>query len=292
MMSAGQMTPATATDVVRGYRPGVVVTAHGPIEVPEKPARVVTLSEYALDTAVAVGVTPVGAIASAGHDGVAPYIADQVPDITVVGRAGQIDVKVIRALEPDLILASWQTDDALYAELSAMAPTIVPPDITEPGFDELRGWEYDVLVYAHALGRSDEAAVQLEATHKRAKAIRNDAASVVNDQRAVVVQWTSDGPLPLTTGTFSSVQLYRAGFSPVDGVLGTRISPDDLAALDADWLFIAPLGADGEAAYREAAEGLDLGETRVVVVDGAVWTSAAGPIAANLTLDDIEHAID
>ncbi|HLU36310.1 MAG TPA: hypothetical protein VKZ61_11095, partial [Thermomicrobiales bacterium] len=85
-VSAHQATPVAAVDVVRTYSPGVVMTGFGPVEVPNDPQRVVTLSEYALDTAVSVGVTPVGAIASTGRETVAPYIADAVPDVAIVGR--------------------------------------------------------------------------------------------------------------------------------------------------------------------------------------------------------------
>ncbi len=148
------------------------------------------------------------------------------------------------------------------------------------------------MVYAHALGKAKEAAVLLQEAHDRASSIRAADSSVVTGQRAVIVQWTGDGPVVLGPGTFSSVQLYRAGFSPVESAPGGPTSVATLSRLDADWLFIAPVGDDGQAAYEAAADELDLDETRIVVVDGAVWASAAGPIAANLIIDDIERVID
>jgi iron complex transport system substrate-binding protein len=168
----------------------------------------------------------------------------------------------------------------------------VPPGIAEPGFDELRGWEYDVLVYAHALGKAEDAAGLLQDAHDRARTIREERSSAVTGQRAVIVQWTAEGPVLLGPDTFSSVQLYRAGFSPVENAPVGPTSVAGVADLDADWLFIAPVGKEGQAAYREASVGLDPGDMKVVVVDGAVWASSAGPIAAELILDDIERALD
>src|SRR5690606_5776171 len=278
-VSAHQATPVAAVDVVRTYSPGGVMTGFGPVEVPNDPQRVVTLAEYARDTAVSVGVTPVCAIAGTGRETVAPYIADAVPDVAIVGRAGAIDVDAVRALEPDLILASWQPDEALYAELSALAPTIVPPDIEEPGFDELRGWEYDVLVYAHALGKAKEAAVLLQEAHDRASSIWAADSSVVTGQRAVIVQWTGDGPVVLGPERCVRAQLYRDGFAAVEGAAGGPTSGAARSPPVGDGLFIAPVGDDGQAAYGAAAGKPDLDETRVVMVDGAVWASAAVPMA-------------
>lgn len=274
--------PVTPADVVDEYTPGEVMTEHGPVSVPGSPERVVTLSEYALDTAVATGVVPVGAIATAGQDGVASYIASEVPDVTIVGRAGDIDVEAIRELEPDLILASWQTDDELYAELTRISPTIVPPSIEEGTPNELRGWEYDVLVYAHALGKADEAATDLQGMHDRVTALREGVAQPLAGHSAAVVSWTADGPDVLTSDEFSSVQLYRAGFVPVAESQTGQMSPEELALIDVDWLFIA---------YADDGRVPDFDGVVVVMVDFSLWASAAGPIAANLVLDDIEKAV-
>jgi iron complex transport system substrate-binding protein len=297
-LSANQnVRSVSPTDVITGYVDGTVETERGPIEVPANPARVVTLSEYALDTAVSLGVLPVGAVASTGMDGVAPYIAESVPGIKIVGAKGEVDVDAVSALKPDLILASWQTDDALYASLSEIAPTIVPPSIEEGEFSDLRGWEYDVLVYGHALGKAEETALALQELHERTDAVRDGAGQSLAGESAVVIQWTEVGPMILGPGHFSSVQLQRVGFLPVSNGQAEPLSIEELSRIDAEWLFIAPVGEEGEKAYEIAREETlerDIPAVRkgqVVMVDGSLWTSTAGPIAANLVLDDIEKSL-
>src|SRR5690554_1074591 len=52
----------------------VLETAYGQVKVNGQPKRVVALSEGAVDTTVALGVTPVGALATRGTDGLARYM--------------------------------------------------------------------------------------------------------------------------------------------------------------------------------------------------------------------------
>jgi iron complex transport system substrate-binding protein len=127
--------------------------------------------------------------------------------------------------------------------------------------------------------------------------VRDGAEQGLASESAAVIQWTGDGPVMLDPGHFSSVQLQRVGFSPVRYDEVEPLSLEDLSRLEADWLFIAPVGQAGEATYEVAREDAmfemipAVRKGNLVLVDGSLWTSTAGPIAANLVLDDIGKSL-
>src|SRR5690606_37499004 len=84
-----------------------IPTAHGIVKVGGEPARVVTLSEAALDTALAVGLKPVGSVATRGSTGVANYLQERAGDVDIVGTAREYNLEAILTLQPDLILAPY-----------------------------------------------------------------------------------------------------------------------------------------------------------------------------------------
>ena len=74
------------------------------VRVPEKPSRVVALSEPTLDAALALGVTPVGTVSGRGQNSVPGYLAEKAKDIPLVGGIGDLDYEKISSLKPDLII--------------------------------------------------------------------------------------------------------------------------------------------------------------------------------------------
>jgi iron complex transport system substrate-binding protein len=98
--------------------------------------------------------------------------------------------------------------------------------------------------------------------------------------------------------------LQAAGAEPVQAAIDLGDSPhsdplslENLGEVDADRLFLAAFGADGagalEAAQAEPAfQRLTAAQSGAATdVDGGVWSSSSGPIAAEQVMDDIEAAV-
>ena len=102
----GSDGPASAGGAAEsGGATRTVVDANGEqVTVPSRPSRVVTLSEPTTDNALALGVTPIGAVAGRGQDTVANYLADRAGSVAVLGSVGKPNVEAIGAAKPDLIL--------------------------------------------------------------------------------------------------------------------------------------------------------------------------------------------
>ncbi|WP_224419844.1 MULTISPECIES: ABC transporter substrate-binding protein [Modicisalibacter] len=273
-------------------------TAYGEVDVDGQPARVVTLYEGALDTALTAGITPLGAVATRGGDGVAAYLGDAAEGIAIVGTARETNMEAVVALRPDLILAPPRLPQAQYALLSRLAPTIVP---TTQGF-EPDAWKDEARLFARALGREtpvDSALDEIDnRSHSLAKRQPQPAPEVT------LARWMPNGPMVMSTRLFATGLLAAAGFTVEDGGVvkddrphSDPLSLENLARIDNDWLFLATLNAEGEAALEKARQSpafarLDVVQhDRVVPVDGQLWTSASGPMAASRVLDDIEAAL-
>src|SRR4051794_38904959 len=139
-----------------------VGTAFGDVAVPAEPTRVVTLAESALDVALAVGVEPVGTVASRGGNKPPAYLGNDAAAIPVVATVAEPNLEAIVEAAPDLILAASGLEQAQYESLTAIAPTVVPE---APGRGE---WQAPLHTYAEALGAEDELTGRLDAVEERA----------------------------------------------------------------------------------------------------------------------------
>lgn len=278
-----------------------VDTAFGEVTLPEAPARVVTLYEGALDTALAAGVVPLGAVTTRGGDGVARYLEAHLDEQrpAIVGVVREINLEAVLALQPDLILAPPQLPEAQYRLLSRIAPTVVPP--TEGLQPE--AWRDEARLFAQAMGREAEIEAMLEQVDARAAVL---AGRIAADEApsAVLVRWMPQGPMVMSAQLFTAGLLRAAGVAIHDaGLVRAGVSHSDplslenLARLEADWLFLATLNEEGRDALEAAKASpafarLDVvARDQVAAVDGQLWSSATGPLAALAILDELDAAL-
>ena len=77
------------------------------------------------------------------------------------------------------------------------------------------------------------------------------------------------------------------------------LSLESLDLLDADWLVVGTLAGTGEAAdalnqARDTPAFQQLGAVQsgqMAPVDGSLWTSVGGPLAAMQVIDDVENMV-
>jgi iron complex transport system substrate-binding protein len=272
-----------------------VSTAFGDVTVPADPQRVITLAESALDVALGVGVTPVGTTASRGGDAPPEYLGEDAAAIPVVGTVREANLEAVLEAEPDVILAASGLAQDQYDALSAIAPTVVPEAAA------MGEWEAPLHTYAQALGADDELTERLDAVTERAEALAGSGALTGT---VAVVRWMDSGPLIMNANNMPGKLLQAAGAEPVQAAVDLADAPhsdplslENLGDVDADRLFLAAFGADGASAL--AAAQAESAFTRLKAaasgatssVDGGVWSSSSGPIAAEQVMDDIENAV-
>lgn len=157
---------ASSSDAAGGDAafPRSIEHVYGTTEIPQRPARVATVSWVNQDVALALGVVPVG-MAAVEFGGNAEKSTDwfdaklaetegaQKP--VQWSEASGIDAEAIAAVKPDVILAVYsgitQED---YDRLSKIAPTVAyPKDVPAYG----TSWQQSTEVIGRVLGKEQEA---------------------------------------------------------------------------------------------------------------------------------------
>lgn len=130
-------------------RPLKVQHARGETRVPYLSDRPVTTDPAALETALALGVKPLGST-SWQRDGRQPgYLRAQTAGVENLGFALAPNVAAISRLDPDVVIGNDLSQKRYYDRLEEIAPTVfsgVP----------LTQWKADVRFFGEALGRSDQ----------------------------------------------------------------------------------------------------------------------------------------
>ncbi|MEA2117150.1 ABC transporter substrate-binding protein [Halovibrio sp. HP20-50] len=277
-------------------------TAFGDVEVEGTPERVVTLYEGALDAALAAGITPLGAVTTRGGDNVAEYVEAHLGNDrpAIMGVVREINIEAVLAQQPDLILAPAQLSDEQYQLLAQIAPTVVPH--TQPLAAD--NWEAEARLYGQALNRAGAIDEAIAAVDQRAAQLADAVADANVSGTAFLVRWMPGGPMVMSENLIATGLLERVGLD-VQGadLIGERgvhsdvLSLENLSQVDGDWLFLATLNEDGQEALEAAKQSAAFNrlnvvqQNQVVPVNGQLWSSANGPLAAQAILDDIEAAL-
>lgn len=268
-----------------------VTHARGTTEVPGQPRRVVVLDTGELDSALALGVTPVGAVRAPTSDGLLSYLRDETRDVEIVGEIGDPDLEAIAALRPDLILGSDIRVEQLYDELSAIAPTV---------FTETVGvtWKENLLLHAEALGKKRQARRLLAAYESRAEQV---GSTVPDDTEVSVVRFVPGEIRLYARESFVGTVLDDAGIARPAAQdvaeFAVTVSPEQIGKAAGDHVFVATYGDPAETDQPDVLGGplwrrlpaVRAGD--VTTVDDDVWMLGIGIGAAQMVLDDLETTL-
>ena len=281
--SSGPAEPApTATEgaTAAGY---AVEHARGTAELASAPQRVVTLEPVETDTAVALGVVPVGAAVLSVEAGVPAYLGEDAQAIEVVGTVPEPSLEAVAALEPDLILGTESRHADLYDQLAGIAPTVFMATQTDP-------WQENVLLVGRALGRETDAQALLDAYDERCAQLQEDydvsgTAQLLRPRDGIVSAY---GPR-----SFAGSTLECVGFSTPEQDWGEDISvdlsPERVTEAAADLVLVSAADPADPAAVP-AEIPLNAGAfPDVRVVDQSYWISGVGPLGGQAVLDDVEQ---
>ncbi|MDV6231089.1 iron-siderophore ABC transporter substrate-binding protein [Rhodococcus cercidiphylli] len=281
---------------------GVVVTdMFGDVEVPANPQRVVALGWSDAETALALGVQPVGASdwLGVGGNGLGPWVDESYDtDPTIVGTF-DVNMESVAALEPDLILWTRSTNDkAVYDDLSDIAPTVAAP----PGTDVAYGttWDGQTEIVAQALGKVDEG-----------KQLVDETEALFENTIAANPEF-ADKTVAVGTLYSGQVGAYVRGDTRVDfleslgltntpavqdraepGAFSIELSEENISALDADLTVMFPIGTGPEVITdNPSIQGLPSArDGRLVVLDDTNLSNAFSAASVAGTRYALENAV-
>ncbi|MBT2391155.1 iron-siderophore ABC transporter substrate-binding protein [Streptomyces sp. ISL-1] len=273
-----------------------VKTAMGDVQVPDAPRRVVVLDTAELDSAITLGVKPVGAAHADVESGFLNYLSkEQVAGVKDVGAITQPNLEAVAALKPDLILTSKVRDGDKYDKLKAIAPTVMTESTGHP-------WKENFQVHADALGKKDEAAKIVSAYDAHTKKVTDAlggrekaAATKVNVVRFVEgADIRIYGKRNYIATILADVGLGRPAITDKakDG-FSYDVSPEKIDLAAADVVFHSTYG-DPKKAKQTQTLGSGLWKNlpavrngRAFQVDDQLWIQGIGYTAAGKILDEL-----
>jgi iron complex transport system substrate-binding protein len=238
---------AAAADSSSDAFPVSVDTKFGAVTVEEEPLRVVALGWGDAETALALGVQPVGASdwLGFGGSGVGPWAEDLYDEDPEIIGTLEPSYEAIAALEPDLILdTKGSGDEERYERLSEIATTVGVP---EGGDSYLTTSAQQMELVSTALGLADtgdELNAEVAAAFEAAAAAHPEFAG----KTITVAAFTSEGWGAYIDGVDRVEFMKSLGFelSPTIASLtpdgfSVPISSEQLDLLEADVLITFPI---------------------------------------------------
>lgn len=271
---------------------GTVEHAMGVAEVPDDPQRVVVLTNEGTEAVLALGVTPVGAARSWLGDPWYPHIEAMMGEAVNLGKESAVNLELVAALQPDLILGNKQRHEEIHPQLSAIAPTVIS--------ERLRGdWRKNFELYAVALGKEDAAAEALSGFEANVAAL-SDKLGDFTDEEVSVIRFLPAQIRIYQLDSFSGFILQEVGFKRPENQnvneFAIRTGKESIPDMDGSRIFHFTwdtgdgkgLAARDDAMADPLWQSLDAVKAgNVHEVSDPIWNTAGGIIAANLMLEDI-----
>lgn len=269
-----------------------VTDSMGTVAVPDAPKRIVVLTNEGTEALLALGVTPVGAANSWNGDPWWDHISDAMDGAEPVGKESAVNLELIAALEPDLILANKQRHEEIYPQLTAIAPTVMSK--------ELRGdWKINFRLYAEALGKEQEADAAIADYDASVADLRDKLGDHLNEEVSVI-RFVPGQIRIYQLDSFSGVLLKDIGFHrPANQNVeefAIRTGKESIPDMDGDRIFYFTYDTgDGKGTSLEEEVLADplwqslsaVKAGKVHQVSDAIWNTAGGILAAKLMLHDI-----
>jgi iron complex transport system substrate-binding protein len=293
VVSSCNQAPQTGATDRTATAERIVKHALGETKVPANAQRVIALDNAVLDTAIALGVKPIGA---ALYPGTTSYLGeDKTQGIETVGSSpAPPSLEKIASLQPDLILGIAVVHKQLYGQLSQIAPTVLAEDSGREG-----NWKKHMTLYAEALGKTEVAQNLLNDYNKRIDRLKQQLGEQLPKTRVSLVAGFQDRLGFYTTASFpgsilQDIGLPRPPAQEKENIFASQVSREDLKSINGDVIFLIRNAIDpnntivNQFKQDPVFSQLDaVKQNRVHVVDGKVWTVGRSILAANRILDDL-----
>lgn len=251
---SGSSTDSASSGSSDAAFPVSITTGLGTTTIESAPKRVVALGWGDAETALELGVQPVGASdwLAFGGDGVGPWLTGAYDKSPKIIQTLEPSYEDILKLNPDVILdVKSSGDKERYDKLSAIAPTVAIP---KGGANYLASTEQQTTMIAKALGKESEGKKLLSGLDDAYAAARK-AHPDFEGKTAVVGAYSSEGFGAYASTDSRSTFMRNLGFEipkAIDEQAGkefsVHLSDENLDLLDADLTLILPIYVDASEA--------------------------------------------
>lgn len=204
---------------------------------------VITGAMEAMEDAVLLGVSPVGAVTVAGE--FPDVYSSAMENAESIGEKQEPNFEKILELQPDVILGTTKFPEEVVEKLEKIAPTILVSHISSDGKANLQ-------LMAALAGKEAQADQILAEYEENVEAAKSTLTEQLADEKAAAVRIRGGEMFVYPEDVFFNTVLYgELGLAVPEEVQKAEaqeaISVEQLADMNPDYLFLQiPEGADGE----------------------------------------------
>lgn len=286
-------TTSTEAEASKAADAGARVVEHamGSTTITGTPTRVVTLFQGATDSALLLGVKPLGAVESWSEKPVYEYLRSQMDGVENLGIETQPNLEAIIALKPDLIIASKLRHEKIYTQLSEIAPTVMVPEVYV--------WKETLDITGKALNKEKESNDFLKTWDEKTAYFKEKAADKIKDKKISIVDFRADHARIVYNG-FAALVLKDMGIERPDSQKGSEWgvmlqSEEAIPQMEGDIIFDQTNLTEGEnITFRDKwvanplwANLTAVKNNEVHPVNSIYWNAGGGPQSAMLMLQQV-----
>ncbi|WP_340022381.1 iron-siderophore ABC transporter substrate-binding protein [Paenibacillus sp. FSL K6-1096] len=278
--------PDSSSDEVR-----TIKHVMGETQITGTPVRVVSLYQGANDASAAFGIKPVGIVESWLQKPVYEYLRAELGDVQQIGTETQPNLEEIYKLKPDVIFANKTRHEAIYDQLSQIAPTVMT--------DLVYDWKGTVKLMGEVMNQQDKSDKLLADWDNRVADFKQKMGDKLPIE-ATITNFREDHARIFYMGYAGGI-LKELGFTRPPGhdadVWGVQLtSKENIPDMNADVIFNFNSGNDEAAVQKLFSDwtshplwkNLDaVRNNQVYQVDEVSWNMAGGIISANQMLDSL-----
>lgn len=268
----------------------------GETQIKGTPVRIVSLYQGANDASVAYGIKPVGIVESWLEKPVYEYLRADLGDIAQIGTEVQPNLEEIYKLKPDVIFANKIRHEAIYDQLSQIAPTVMTGEVYD--------WKATVKLMGEVLNQQDKAAELMGEWDSRVADFKQKMGDRLPIE-ATITNFREDHARIFYMGYAGGI-LKELGFTRPEGhdsdTWGVQLtSKESIPDMNADVIFNFNSGTDEAAVNKLYTDwtshplwkNLDaVKNNQVHMVDEVAWNMAGGILSAHLMLDSLYEMFD
>lgn len=254
------------------------------LKIAESAGRVVVFGETELVNLFELGVVPAAVALPDNLEALPASVTDffgpmiDINSFPVVGNYSNPDIAAIEAVDPTLIIASDNLDQATVEKLQALAPVVTTPSAPEK-------WQDNFRAIATAIEKEDEADSKLLSFQSRAEMVtgmwQGEAPSLS------MLNALGPGFTRVGDGSFAALIAQAAGLANF-GATGP-VEPAQFGELDGQYLVYAFNEGNDPAALPEWAAIPAVQAEHAYPVEGNSWFMSTSYPAAMNVISDIEH---
>ncbi|CVD79533.1 Uncharacterized ABC transporter solute-binding protein yclQ precursor [Serratia marcescens] len=263
------------------------------------PQRIVVLDYASLETLQLLGVEPLALPGNRKNlpDSLKRYQDDKYLN---AGTLFKPDMAVLRAAKPDLILIAGRASKA-YDELNALAPTL---NMSVDPQDQLGSLKQRTLQLGELFDKQQQAQAAVDKLDAQIAAVKPQAAQA---GRGLVVLFSGGkisayAPKSRFSFVYDALGFSSALQSDEKDVRGNKLTPEQVAKLNPDWLFVidrdAATGRPNAVAPQKILTGTALKKTTAVKKGQVVYLPAAevylsgGIVTAQHVVERVSEALN